>query len=194
MSSWGAAVMDGSYGIGSDSASGHTLARKPRRVVVLARVQGSVGASLATNLKGRLHNTSLPLTSGLLPQFEAVVNSIHAIEERKVTMDHGLVRVQILRKAKQAELSFDESKRRGPDARGDIQGFSVFDNGIGFTDENMTSFSTLDSDYKMLRGGRGVGRLLWLKAFGSVNIESVFRDGPTSAKTSPTMRPASENI
>lgn len=150
--------------------------------------EGKFGAvfrsmSLATNLKGRLHNTSLPLNSGLLPLFEAVVNSIHAIEERKVPMDHGLVRVQILRKAKQPELSFDDSKRRGPDAKGDIQGFSVFDNGIGFTDENMTSFSTLDSDYKMLRGGRGVGRLLWLKAFGSVYIESVFKDGPASAKT-----------
>jgi hypothetical protein len=53
--------------------------------------------NLDTNLAGRLRNTLLPLTSGMLPLFEAVVNSIHAIEEKKVPMDEGLVRVEILR-------------------------------------------------------------------------------------------------
>ena len=37
--------------------------------------------SLQTNLKGRLRNTSLPKNHGLMPVFEAVVNSIHSIEE-----------------------------------------------------------------------------------------------------------------
>lgn len=37
--------------------------------------------SLQTNLKGRLRNTSLPKSHGLMPVFEAVVNSIHSIEE-----------------------------------------------------------------------------------------------------------------
>jgi len=31
---------------------------------------------MQTNLSGRLRNTSLPITSGLLPLFEAVVNGI----------------------------------------------------------------------------------------------------------------------
>jgi len=132
--------------------------------------------SLDTNLKGRLRNTSLPLTSGLLPLFEAVVNSIHAIEEKKVPLDQGLVRVEILRKTKHAELGLEESKRRGPDARDDVLGFRVSDDGVGFDDENMKSFHTLDSDHKISKGGRGVGRLLWLKAFKIVRVESVFRD------------------
>ena len=34
--------------------------------------------SLQTNLKGRLRNTSLPKSHGLMPVFEAVVNSIHS--------------------------------------------------------------------------------------------------------------------
>lgn len=38
--------------------------------------------SLQTNLKGRLRNTSLPKSHGLMPVFEAVVNSIHSIEEK----------------------------------------------------------------------------------------------------------------
>jgi len=138
--------------------------------------------SIDTNLKGRLRNTSLPLSSGLMPLFEAVVNSIHAIEETKMPLDRGLVRVEILRKAKNGELSLDESKRRGPDAKGDILGFRITDNGVGFNAENMKSFNTLDSDHKMSKGGRGVGRLLWLKAFKVVKVESVFKDEESNPK------------
>jgi hypothetical protein len=38
----------------------------------------------------------------------------------------------------------------------------------------MKSFQTLDSDHKVLKGGRGVGRLLWLKAFKVVKATSFF--------------------
>lgn len=110
----------------------------------------------------------------MLPLFEAVVNSIHAIEEKKIPMDQGLVRVEILRKIKGDELDFDDVKRRGPEAKGEILGFRISDNGVGFNDENMKSFHTLDSDHKVLKGGRGVGRLLWLKAFKSVKVTSVY--------------------
>lgn len=130
--------------------------------------------SLDTNLAGRLRNTSLPLTSGMLPLFEAVVNSIHAIEEKMVPMENGLIRIKIVRKVKDGELDFEDIKRRGPDAKGEILGFRIHDNGIGFDDENMKSFHTLDSDHKVFKGGRGVGRLLWLKAFKFVKVTSVF--------------------
>ncbi len=36
---------------------------------------------MKTNLSGRVRNTSLPENHALLPLFEAVVNSIHSIEE-----------------------------------------------------------------------------------------------------------------
>ena len=39
----------------------------------------------------------------------------------------------------------------------------------------MKSFLTLDSDYKADKGGRGVGRLLWLKAFRKVNVSSIYK-------------------
>ena len=38
----------------------------------------------------------------------------------------------------------------------------------------MTSFETLDTEYKESQGCRGVGRLLWLKAFEHVQISSTF--------------------
>lgn len=55
-----------------------------------------------------------------------------------------------------------------------ITGFVVQDNGVGFTPENMSSFETLDTDYKASLGCRGVGRLLWLKAFDKVSVRSAY--------------------
>ena len=132
--------------------------------------------NMQTNLPGRLRNTPLPVTSGLMPLFEAVVNSIHAIEEAGQSTAQGQISIEILRKQKQEQFDLDDSKKkRGPDAREDIVGFKVTDTGIGFTDANIESFHTLDSEHKASKGCRGVGRLLWLKAFKHVRVESIFQ-------------------
>jgi hypothetical protein len=55
-----------------------------------------------------------------------------------------------------------------------IHAFVVTDNGLGFTDDNLTSFETLDTDFKARLGCRGVGRLLWLKAFERAEIVSTY--------------------
>ncbi|WP_269542914.1 ATP-binding protein [Cerasicoccus fimbriatus] len=133
--------------------------------------------SVKTNLPGRLRNTSLPYHEGLLPLFEAVVNSIHAIEETEVTMDQGRIDVEIIRNQLEPDLFEEHAKRPGRDAIPSIRGFIVKDNGIGFNQENMESFMTLDSDHKADKGCRGVGRLLWLKAFEEVKIDSVYQNG-----------------
>jgi len=52
--------------------------------------------------------------------------------------------------------------------------YGYVDNGIGFNEANFNSFKTLDSDYKIEKGGRGIGRLLWLKAFDRVEVNSCF--------------------
>ncbi|GAB4338269.1 MAG: hypothetical protein Kow0037_22050 [Calditrichia bacterium] len=132
---------------------------------------------LETNLQGRVRNTSLPYRHGLLPMFEAVVNSIHAIEEAQDQVDKGEIRVEIIR-SKQQDLDFsgDKGKKRGSEVTREIIGFKIIDNGVGFNKNNMQSFLTLDSDYKAKEGGRGIGRLLWLKAFRKVNVRSVFQD------------------
>lgn len=53
---------------------------------------------------GRVRNTSVPLQHAFLPLFEAVVNSIHATEERFGTRvaSRGKVRVKIERLPQQA--------------------------------------------------------------------------------------------
>lgn len=130
--------------------------------------------SMDTNLHGRLRNTSLPASSGLMPLYEAVVNSIHAIEEASVPMIKGRITVTILRGTQQSFAFTDETESDNTATKEPIIGFRITDNGIGFNDDNMSSFRTLDSEHKVQKGGRGVGRLLWLKAFKRVSIESIF--------------------
>jgi hypothetical protein len=55
---------------------------------------------------------------------------------------------------------------------GGIESFWIEDNGIGFDPSNFESFFTSDSLRKSSRGGRGIGRFLWLKAFDKADIES----------------------
>lgn len=130
--------------------------------------------SLQTNLKGRLRNTSLPKSHGLMPVFEAVVNSIHSIEERS-SSGTGRVVLRIDRAA-QGSLDFNV-KTQQP-----IVGFTITDNGCGFDEVNFRSFETLDSDHKIDKGCRGVGRLMWLKAFDLVEVESHFIDADGELK------------
>ncbi len=136
-----------------------------------------------TFLLGRLRNTPLPRSHGLLPLFEAVVNSIHSIaaaNEEAVKQGkeirEGRITIKI-RRTPQVQLALDDgSNKRGAPPLNSIESFEVIDNGIGFTDDNLNSFRRLDSDWKAKQGCRGVGRLLWLKAFTSAYIQSTYID------------------
>jgi len=111
-----------------------------------------------------------------LPLFETVVNSIHALEEADIPTEDGWITVEIIRSSQQ-EMEFDNvDVSVGRPAEKAIEGFKVTDNGPGFNQVNMASFMTLDSEYKAAKGGRGVGRLLWLKAFKSVEVASTYAD------------------
>ena len=138
--------------------------------------------ALETNLKGRLRNTDLPKSHGLMPLFEAVVNSIQALEEAEIPTDMGEITVEIIRDDPPS-LPYDgKPKKRGPDATAKILGFRVVDNGVGFDSKNYVSFETLDSEHKAAQGCRGVGRLLWLKAFDKVYVDSVYLDGESKKR------------
>lgn len=124
--------------------------------------------SLHTNLQGRLRNTSLSKSHGLMPVFEALVNSIHSIEEKGNLATSGQITLELIRDT-QVTLDLENN------SVSEITGFIVYDNGIGFNEVNMRSFETLDSDHKIEKGCRGVGRLLWLKVFDQVEVSSVFK-------------------
>jgi len=130
-----------------------------------------VGIKVKTNLRGKIGNIDLKPSDALLPLYEAVVNSIQAINERKNVTD-GKIIIRIHRNFDvkgQNELVLDKSLPP-------IIGFTVEDNGIGFNAENYDSFVTSDSIHKQKIGGKGLGHFLWLKAFENVHIESVFED------------------
>lgn len=118
---------------------------------------------LRTNLRGQIRQTQLPKWKALLPLFEAVMNSFQAIQEFVEQRQHKI----IIAVERQQEL-FDEVDPP-------IIGFEIIDTGIGFTDENFDSFNTAYSEHKFDRGGKGLGRFMWLKAFDEVTIHSIFR-------------------
>ncbi|MCD0445855.1 hypothetical protein LO763_19790 [Glycomyces sp. A-F 0318] len=110
---------------------------------------------------------------------EAVVNGLQAIDTRfGDAVEKGRLHVRILR-SPQDPLDFGSSGP-GRTALKPIVGFSVEDNGTGFDPDNMKSFETLDSEFKAGIGCRGVGRLLWLKAFDRISVDSTYQDAAGS--------------
>lgn len=131
-----------------------------------------------TSLRGRVSNTPRPQNQILMPLFEAVVNSIHAIEDSGRSSSEGEISVFIHR-VPQQDLGV-ECPQRIPD----VVGLTIEDNGIGFNNDNFESFQTLDTDHKVERGGRGIGRLMWIKCFEKVSVDSVFvKDGKKIRRT-----------
>lgn len=129
--------------------------------------------ALTTSLAGRVRNTTLPKSHALLPLLEAVVNGLQAIDARGDDIGQGRLKVTIERSAQEAFDFGPSSPGRAP--LKPIIGFIVEDNGVGFTPDNMSSFETLDTDFKASLGCRGIGRLLWLKAFDRVAVRSAYK-------------------
>lgn len=82
------------------------------------------------DLKGRVKSTKLAQTRCLLPIYEAIINSIHAIEDAKIK--NGKIDITLERKK---ELDFNNDPYFNP-----IESFTISDNGVGFNEVNFTSF------------------------------------------------------
>ena len=122
---------------------------------------------LKENLQGRIENLAMApsYANTLIPIFEAIMNSIHAVQDRFADdwAKKGVIQVTVLE-----------------DEEGNPHSFTIEDNGIGLDDANFESFRTYDSRQKVKKGGKGVGRLTWLKVFERINISSVFENGKTT--------------
>lgn len=124
---------------------------------------------LKTDLVGKVNNLKSFKSEALHPLFEAISNSIHAIEERGNLSD-GEIIVRVKRQQTLLDMDIDEEHTK-------ITEFEIEDNGVGFDEKNYDSFLTAETTYKLDKGGKGVGRFYWLKAFDKVGIESVYCDG-----------------
>ena len=112
------------------------------------------------NIEGRVRNLALSASNKencLVPLFEAISNAMQSIKERypnTLTSD-GKIEIFVERDLKTGEISL-----------------SVTDNGVGLNNKNFDSFLEIDSDHKLKIGGKGIGRLTWLKVFESAKIKS----------------------
>ena len=128
-------------------------------------------ASFSIDLAGRVKNFELPKQKPLIPLFETIVNSIYAIEERQEKEAFkGHIDIKIVREPQM----YIQQVEGVDNSVNEITGFIVTDNGIGLDENNMRSFLQSDSTYRANKGGKGVGRFSWLKAFESAHIESSF--------------------
>ncbi len=130
---------------------------------------------------GRINNMRLPdgKTAILYSVYEAVSNSIHAINDRfseANAKSKGKIHV---------DISVDDND--------DVVSISITDNGIGFTPENILSFETSDSRFKYQRGGKGVGRLIWFKIFETIKVDSIIAKGRSQERIRFTFDPRKEN-
>ena len=128
-------------------------------------------SGFALDIKGQLNNMRLSESKALWPLFEAVVNSIHSIEDSP-RKNCGEITIF----AQRDEAMSDSYDKDNPPLER-INSFVITDNGLGFNTENYTSFNTAYSTLKLKKGCKGIGRFLWLKAFESVEIKSVFEEG-----------------
>ena len=121
---------------------------------------------LSVDFAGRIRNSTLKKKDALVPVFEAIVNSIQAIEDAGMDDSECLICVKLERRG----------VLDGGMSDAELTGFTVTDNGIGFDDVNLESFMTADSQLKERRGGKGIGRFCWLKVFDEVTVDSTYRD------------------
>ncbi len=123
------------------------------------------------DINGKLNKLRID-EKGLLPLFEAVSNSIHSIQDRN---GQGVIKIEV-------EKAFEIFSNDNSDNTPYVKNITIIDNGIGFNEENYQSFLQSDSLYKFKRGGKGVGRFTWLKAFQHAEIESVYIENSISKK------------
>lgn len=131
------------------------------------------------DLQGRVRNLGFAPSpmNAMFPLFEAVANGLQAIEKRfgREASEKGEITVELLR---------SESEDESPP----IVGFVVRDNGIGLDADHWKAFRTADTPMKLTRGGKGVGRLSWLKVFEDARVLSVFDSGDAFLRRSFSFR------
>lgn len=104
-------------------------------------------------------------TTVYTPVIELIVNAIQAMPAGEG--EKGRIDVTVLRSH---EIGFLDQVPA-------VDGFSVRDNGVGFTKTNRDAFDELYTANKLAQGGKGFGRFTCLKYFDRLHVESDFRQG-----------------
>lgn len=123
--------------------------------------------TLTPNIENRVRKLPKPSnhTQGLQPLFEAVSNAFYAIEDRFDPNASDTGRAEVTAKGR-VDIVVEQLGKSGKVT------IAVSDNGIGLDDRRYEAFATIDTDFKRAKGGKGVGRLFWLDAFETIEVES----------------------
>lgn len=128
--------------------------------------------TMKTDFVGRVKRLPEPRNAAeaLQPLFEAVMNSIHSTQDKfdKHVASQGRVEISVVKGKNKSPLTI-----------------TIQDNGKGLDVENYDAFLTTDTEHKKItRGGKGVGRLLWLSCFERIAIKSDFIEGTSKKRRS----------
>ena len=123
------------------------------------------------DFQGRMDKIEATLPMSRHALFEAIANSVDAYGE--TPPPNSIVTVRVLRHQADQTMKTEYGEKI---ITGQVSGYEVVDGGEGFTDNNYTAFQTIDTRNKKRRGGKGVGRLLWLHVFDTISISSVYRE------------------
>ncbi len=133
---------------------------KEKRCGIMKRKKVGVDMAMLADIKGRIRKFNLSQNDSFLAILEALVNSIQSGSTN--------IHIEVIREAEEEILTKEKIRK--------IKGFKIIDDGEGFTKKNFEAFNTLDTTNKYHLGGKGVGRLSWLKVFEKINIESNFEE------------------
>ncbi|MDD4151818.1 MAG: ATP-binding protein [Candidatus Gracilibacteria bacterium] len=95
---------------------------------------------------------------------EAIVNGIHGIEELGNNNNGKII------------IELERFEQETIDKLSEIKSIKVIDNGIGFNNDNFESFDKIHTEHKIDKGGKGFGRLTFLKFFEDISISSFFSE------------------
>ena len=115
------------------------------------------------DIEGTIENIKTR-TNAYTPIIEAIVNSIEAIDESK--NPNGKILVKLIR----------ENVLENEIGNASVSSIEIHDNGIGFNKRHRDSFDTFYSPEKRKHGGKGFGRFMYVKYFGEVKVESVYKE------------------
>ncbi|MCC5939356.1 MAG: hypothetical protein JJU34_18900 [Lunatimonas sp.] len=122
--------------------------------------------------KGLINSIDINPEEFLLPLQEVVVNSIQSIED-KGNVETGRIIIELIRK-NETTLDFKDETQKDYNP---IIGFTVKDNGIGFTSSRFDAFKTPFTDFGAKKHGcKGIGRYTVLACFGSMDIISFYTE------------------
>lgn len=120
------------------------------------------------NIRGFVSGIDIERDEFMLPLHEVIVNSIQSIED-KTDGEKGMISVKVVR-GKQMAIEGEDTPYLP------IQGFEIYDNGVGFNQARSEAFNELFTDINFKKGCKGVGRYTVLACFGSMEVDSTFTD------------------